>query len=244
LAISNIDSVHFGSDLNQVHKETGYSRQEHPFDVEEKKHFNKPDHRMHQTLSPARAIKRKRSFFHLNRSIHKWIGIAVSIILLALAVTGILLNHKKEMGYMPDIEHEASGQISQGLPIEEVAMIAIKASGNKDIDSVTDIDRIDYRTKNMSAKVRFKDSENTEVIVDSVTGKVLNVGSRTDVFLEKLHSGEIFGDMFILVTDAAAASLVLLTFSGFYIWIWPKWRRRSNMQLKKERSINFQPQSA
>ncbi len=144
---------------------------------------------------------------------------------------------------MPDIEHEASGQISQGLPIEEVAMIAIKASGNKDIDSVTDIDRIDYRTKNMSAKVRFKDSENTEVIVDSVTGKVLNVGSRTDVFLEKLHSGEIFGDKFILVTDAAAASLVLLTFSGFYIWIWPKWRRRSNMQLKKERNINF-PQPA
>ena len=236
--------MQFGSGLNQIHKETGYSRQEHPFDVEEKKHNNNLDHRMHQTLSHARVVKRKTSFFHLNRSLHKWIGIAVSIILLTLAVTGVLLNHKKKMGYMPDIEHEASGQISQGLPIEKVAMIAIKASANKDIDSVKDIDRIDYRTKNMSAKVRFKDSENTEVIVDSVTGKVLNIGSRTDVFIEKLHSGEIFGDMFILITDVAAASLVLLTFSGFYIWIWPKWRRRSNLQLKKERNNKFHPQPA
>lgn len=244
MAISNIDSVHFDSDLNQIHKEVGHSRQEHPFDVEEKKRIANLDHRMHKTLSHAQVIKRKTSFFHLNRSLHKWIGIAVSIILLTLAVTGILLNHKKKMGYMPEVEHEASGQISQGLPIEKVAMIAITASDSKDIQSVKDIDRIDYRTKNMSAKVRFKDSENTEVIVDSVTGKVLNVGSRTDVFIEKLHSGEIFGDMFILVTDVAAASLVLLTFSGFYIWIWPKWRRRSNMQLKKERNINFESQPA
>lgn len=242
MAISNKDLEYYGFDLDQNRREVEHVKQEHPFGVKEKKHINNLDHQLHQTLSQTQVIKRNNSFFHFNRSLHKWLGVAVSIIILTLAVTGMLLNHKQSLGYMPDVKHEATGQISQGLPIEEVALIAIKATNNKDINTVKDIDRIDYRTKNMSAKVRFKDTENTEVIVDSVTGDVLNVASRTDVFIEKLHSGEIFGDMFIIITDIAAISLVLLTISGIYLWIYRKWRRRWNVQLIKERNANLQSQ--
>lgn len=241
--MANLDNEleHLDSDLEQIHEEIEHLKQEHPFDAEERKHINNLDHQLHHTLSHTQGIKKSNYFIRFNRSLHKWIGLAVSIVMLALAVTGIMLNHKKSLGYMPDIEHEASSGISQALPMEQVIAIAIQAAEKEDIKTIKDVDRIDYRTKNMYAKVRFKDSKTTEVIVDGVTGKVLNVGYRTDVFLEKLHSGEIFGSIFILISDIGAVSLVLLTFSGIYIWIYPKWRRRLNDKLAKERSVELKP---
>jgi len=244
LSHSDKDLEHIASDLDKIHEEVEHLKKEHPFDVEEKKHINDLDHQLHHTLSHTQEIKKSNSVIRFNRSLHKWLGLALSIVILTLAVTGIMLNHKTSMGYMPDVKHEATGQFSQGLPLDKVVMIAIKAADKKDIKTVKDIDRIDYRTKNMLAKVRFKDTKHTEVTVDSVTGEVLNVGYRTDVFLESLHSGAIFGDIFILISDVAAISLVFLTFSGIYIWIYPKRRRRLNEQLVKERNINLRSQSA
>ena len=238
------DLEHIGSDLDQIHEEVEHLKRKHPFDAEEIKHINNLDDQLHHTLSHTKEIKKSNSFIHFNRSLHKWLGLALSIVILTLAVTGIMLNHKTSMGYMPDVKHEATGQFSQGLPLDKVVMISIKAADNKDIKTVKDIDRIDYRTKNMLAKVRFKDTKHTEVTVDSVTGEVLNVGYRTDVFIESLHSGAIFGDIFIIISDVAAISLVLLTFSGIYIWIYPKRRRRLNEQLVKARNVNLKSQPA
>lgn len=238
------DLEHIASDLDQIHEEVEHLKREHPFDVEEKKHINNLNDQLHHTLSHTKVIKKNNSFIHYNRSLHKWLGLALSIVILTLSVTGIMLNHKMSMGYMPDVKHEASGQISQGLPIDKVAMIAIKAANNKDIMTVKDIDRIDYRTKNMFAKVRFKDTKSTEVTVDSVTGEVLNIGYRTDVFISNLHSGAIFGANFKIISDVAAISLVFLIFSGIYIWIYPKRRRRSNEKSVKARNVNLKSQPA
>jgi uncharacterized iron-regulated membrane protein len=56
------------------------------------------------------------------------------------------------------------------------------------------------------------------------TGEVLHVGERNDVFLEKLHSGEIFGDRWVLLSDAAAIFLVVLLVSGYWLWLYPRGR--------------------
>lgn len=178
-------------------------------------------------------------FNRFNRNLHKWVGLAISIFILTLAVTGIMLNHKKSMGYMPDVKHEATGDISQSMDVEKMVKISIKAANNKDITTVKDIDRIDYRTKDMYAKVRFKDTKNTEVIVDTVNGEVLNVGYRTDAFIEKLHTGAIFGDVFTIISDVAAIALVIITFSGIYILFYPKWRRRLNKRSIKKSNANL-----
>jgi uncharacterized iron-regulated membrane protein len=50
------------------------------------------------------------------------------------------------------------------------------------------------------------------------------VGERNDVFLEKLHSGEIFGDRGILISDAAAVLLLLLLLTGYWLWLYPRRR--------------------
>jgi uncharacterized iron-regulated membrane protein len=54
---------------------------------------------------------------------------------------------------------------------------------------------------------------------------VLHIGPRGDAFLEKLHSGEIFGDRGVLLSDAAAVALVITIVTGYWLWLFPKVRR-------------------
>lgn len=83
---------------------------------------------------------------------------------------------------------------------------------------------MDVRPDDGLVKVRFDDPAVTEVTVDLGSGAVLHVGERNDVFLEKLHSGEIFGERGILLSDALAVLLLLLIASGYWIWLFPKAR--------------------
>jgi uncharacterized iron-regulated membrane protein len=74
-------------------------------------------------------------------------------------------------------------------------------------------------------KVRFRDTDVTEVTVDVNSGSVLHIGLRNDVFLEKLHSGEIFGDRGVLLSDFAAIVLLILIVSGYWLWLFPRSRQ-------------------
>ncbi|WP_420125721.1 PepSY-associated TM helix domain-containing protein [Longimicrobium sp.] len=153
---------------------------------------------------------------------HLWLGIATTGIVLVICVTGILLNHKRPLGLMPDVPNDAPGTLAQSLPVAELAAragravpAAVAASG---------IDRMDLRPGDGLVKVRFDDREVHEVTVDLATGRVLHVGLRNDVFLEKLHSGEIFGDGWTLLSDLAAIALAILVISGYWLWLYPRAR--------------------
>src|SRR5688500_14193520 len=37
---------------------------------------------------------------------HLWVGVLFTVVLLVVSITGILLNHKRELGLMPDVAHE------------------------------------------------------------------------------------------------------------------------------------------
>ncbi len=66
------------------------------------------------------------------------------------------------------------------------------------------------------------------------SGELLNVGPRvagpSKVELQKLiadlHAGTLFGSWYLVVVDATAVSLVLLTLSGLGIYAIPRWRKR------------------
>ena len=86
------------------------------------------------------------------------------------------------------------------------------------------IDLMDVRLEDGLVKVRSDNWTVLEVDVDLVTGRVLHLGERNDVFLEKLHSGEIFGDGWVLLSDASAVMLALLLLSGYWLWLFPRAR--------------------
>jgi hypothetical protein len=83
---------------------------------------------------------------------------------------------------------------------------------------------MDVRPGDSYVKVRFDDREVHEATVDLASGRVLHVGPRNDVFLEKLHSGELFGDGWTLLSDVAAIALAILVISGLWLWLYPRAR--------------------
>jgi uncharacterized iron-regulated membrane protein len=153
---------------------------------------------------------------------HLWLGIATTGIVLVICLTGILLNHKRPLGLMPDVPNPSPGALSASLPIAELAARAERAVPAP--VAATGIDRMDLRPGDGLVKVRFDDREVHEVTVDLASGRVLHVGLRNDVFLEKLHSGEIFGGQGVLLSDLAAVALAVLLISGYWLWLYPRSR--------------------
>lgn len=170
-----------------------------------------------QPLSP-----RRRKFARWMLNGHLWLGVILSGLLLVLAITGIMLNHKRALGFMPDVENEAAGALDGAMSIAELVRLAGAAAPAADAAGV---DRLDVRPRDGLMKVRFRDDVVTEVTIDIVTGRILNVGERNDVFLEKLHSGEIFGDNWILLSDFAGVAVVLIVISGYWLWLFPRSRQ-------------------
>jgi len=91
---------------------------------------------------------------------------------------------------MPDVPHEATGVFGDALPLAELVRLASAADPAA---AAAGVDRMDVRPGDGIVKVRFDDAVVTEVTLDINSGAVLHVGERNDVFLERLHSGEIFG---------------------------------------------------
>lgn len=176
----------------------------------------------------ARGISASRVAFYS----HLWFGVLFTVVLTVIAISGILLNHKRGLGLMPDVPHETAAPFSASLPIDSLAVLALigaaaipglieEAGGT---DPLKSIDRMDVRPRNGFVKVRLRDRASTEFTVDLATGSVLHVGKRGDVFLEKLHSGETLGSGWVLLSDAGAIALLITLVSGYWLWLAPKWR--------------------
>ena len=155
---------------------------------------------------------------------HLWVGVVFTVVLLVISITGILLNHKRGLGLMPEVDHTPSGEFGAALSLDDLARRALRALGDSTTPDLA-IDRMDVRPRDGIVKVRLRDAASTEVTLDVIDGRVLNIDSRGDVFLEKLHSGEIFGSQGILLSDAGAVALTVLLITGYWLWLRPRWRR-------------------
>lgn len=155
---------------------------------------------------------------------HLWLGVIATLLTLLLAVTGIALNHKRGLGLMPDPERPGAVTLGEALALGELEARARVALSNSGGDGRVPVDRMDVRPGHGLIKVRFDDADVTEVTLALRDGALIHVGPRSDVFIEKLHSGEIFGAGWILLSDGAAVALILLTVSGLWLWLFPKFR--------------------
>ena len=154
--------------------------------------------------------------------LHRWLGVAATGLLIIICLTGILLNHKEALGLMPDVPNEPSGPFPEALPLSVLAAEA-EAAVRPEVSSAG-INRMDVRPDMGLVKVRYDDRRVTEVTLDINTGEVLNIGERNDHFLERLHSGALFGDLWVLVSDAGAIFLLGIMVSGYWLWLYPKSR--------------------
>lgn len=179
---------------------------------------------MHQP-PPRRTERRKHKLTRGAFYAHLWLGVVFTVMLTVISITGILLNHKRGLGLMPDVAHAPTAPFPDALPLSRLAGIALTAVPPNDSLNVAYVDRMDVRPRDGFVKVRLRDASSTEVTIDLTSGRILHVGPRGDVFLEKLHSGEIFGGRGVLLSDAGAVALVITLVTGVWLWLVPKLRR-------------------
>lgn len=166
------------------------------------------------------------TLFQWSRKIHKWLGLALSLVFLLLSVTGIMLLFKTQWGYQPETAKGQKASVEQSLPVSEIIQIAA-SQGFEDLKSVEDVDRIDFRPNKSVYKVRA--NSGLEFQIDMSTGEVLSSGQRIDKTLEELHDGSYFGDWFkyIFITLSGVA-IILLTLTGYHLWGYPYWRKQES----------------
>lgn len=144
----------------------------------------------------------------------------------------MLLGWKKQVEFTPPTQKGISSDASLWIRFDEVQKIAsAHIADSLGLDG--EVDRIDVRPSKGVAKVKFE-KHYWEVQVDLTSGKVLSVKKRWNDIIEQIHDGTIIDRL--LRTDGApvkttyttltSLGLMLLSVSGFFLWLNPRRMRR------------------
>lgn len=172
------------------------------------------------------------------RKLHKWISIPLLLFMFLIGVTGLLLGWKKQANLLPKTEKGQSNRSTDWIKLDSIQNIA-KTYATEVLKASNEIDRIDVRPQKGIAKIVFVEHF-TELQIDCKTGKILSVNTRKSDFIEKIHDGSIIdffiktsSDQFKLVyTSIVSIGLILLSFSGFWLWYNPIRIRKQKNSLK------------
>lgn len=159
----------------------------------------------------------------LNRNIHYWGSIIITLPLLIVIASGILLLLKKDAGW---IQPPSAKGISNEIPNVSFQELVNAAKGVKEAKIITwgDIKRIDIQPGKGMAKVVSKN--NYEVQVDTETGEVLQVAYRRSDVIESLHDGTYFHESLkYFVSLPTGIILLILLITGVILFLQPFWIR-------------------
>lgn len=162
----------------------------------------------------------------LNRKVHYWASIFVAVPLLIVAVTGVLLQIKKQWAWVQPTELKGSGK-EPAVSFDRI-LEACRNVPEAGVTSWADVTRIDVRPSKGILKVTTK--TDWEIQLDNKTGEVLQSAYRRSDWIEAIHDGSFFTDwakygLFL----PSGIGLILLTLTGAYLFWQPigvKWRRR------------------
>lgn len=159
---------------------------------------------------------KRRTWFRL----HQWVGLAIAVVLVASAVTGVALLFRAELS----VPKPTAPPVVHTLPLEALVQIAV-AQG--DGSPATDIGLPQAPTQPYT--VWLDDDAETEVYL-AADGRVL--GTREGIsgltrWLFRLHTGELFGTVGTVLMLAAGLGLLLMIVSGLaMLWARTIARRR------------------
>ncbi|RRN69489.1 hypothetical protein EI200_17020 [Peribacillus simplex] len=150
-----------------------------------------------------------------------------------IAVTGLLLVYMIPLGVADELRTgKERVQVNRYLWIGSCQIAT--SQGLPHVDSVEDIFRIEYRPSANVYQVRFNNSQGVQI--DASTGKVLSINPDYSTFLITLHDGSFFGNWYrYSILTITGLSLILLSFSGYYMFGFPLYKRR--MAKKKARDL-------
>lgn len=178
------------------------------------------------------SAKRIAQTTRLYRKLHTWAAVPLFLVMFLIGATGLLLGWKKQVGLLPKTARGQSEVSRQWVSLDSIQSVGERYARQNNL--APEIDRIDVRPQKGVAKILFTEHF-TEVQVDCSTAEILSVSTRTSDIIEKIHDGSIL-DLWIgadgeqakiAYTTLASLGLMLLSFSGFWLWYNPiRLRRR------------------
>jgi uncharacterized iron-regulated membrane protein len=163
------------------------------------------------------------------RKAHYWVSISLALPLLVIVGSGLLLQWKKQAPWIQPTEQEGSAK-EPTVSLQEV-LEACRAVPQAEVESWSDVDRVDVRPKRGMLKVVAESG--WEVQLDAATGDVLQVAFRRSDTIEGIHDGSWFhaAVKFGLFVPVGLGVLFLLA-SGVYLFFVPILARRRGRLLR------------
>lgn len=160
------------------------------------------------------------------RKLHKWAAVPLFVFMFLIGATGLLLGWKKQAGLLPKTAKGTTDLSVRWVSLDSMQRIAQRYATQHQLSS--EIDRLDIRPQKGIVKVVFA-RHFTELQIDCATADILSVSTRRSDFIEKIHDGSILdywigadGEQVKLTyTTVASLGLLLLSFSGFWLWYNP-----------------------
>ncbi len=156
------------------------------------------------------------------RYLHKVVGLTLALFLIVNGLTGVLLGWKKNSSTLqPPTISGSSQNVYQWKSFHEISTAAVQAMEARG-NSGNNIDRMDVRPDKGIVKVLFHKGY-WEVQVDAATADILSISQRHSDWIEHIHDGSIFSDLFKLIyTNILGLGLCCLAGSGLWLWYGPK----------------------
>ena len=172
------------------------------------------------------------------RKWHRWIGFPAALFLLFASITGFLLAFTEFFGADEAVREAtrnlvspvtlASPVTSATEPLAKAIMRAGSISANAPIDKVEMQFKGDQPTVTIFTG-KPNGGEDRKLVFDARTGALITNENYADKpFLNRLHSGEVFGDGGLVGAMFWALSLAILTISGLIVY----YTMRGKRQLK------------
>ena len=162
------------------------------------------------------------------RKWHRWVGFPAALFLLFAATTGFLLAFTEFFGAdeaLREARRDLVSNVTLASPLTSVNDPLTQAfSSAKSISANAPIDKIEMQFKGDKPTVTIftgkpAGGEDRKLVFDARTGALITNESYADKpFLNRLHSGETFGDGGLVVAMFWALSLVILTISGLIVY--------------------------
>jgi hypothetical protein len=151
-----------------------------------------------------------------NRRLHRWGAVAIGIPFLAVIVTGVTLQVKKQVRWVQPAERQTAARIPT-VPYSVVLENA-RAVPEAGIRSWDDIDKIDLRPGKGMLKLIARNR--WELQMDIATGEVLQVAFRRSDFIETLHDMSwIHGSAKLWLGVPMGLIVLGLWLTGGYMWL-------------------------
>ena len=175
------------------------------------------------------------------RKVHRWVSLPASLFLLVVAITGVLLQGTQLFGGdEAEREKQAAAVSSHTLarPPADVsatidrAIVAVGAATGKNAADVR-LNGIDLQFRAIPPRVVVHaatgGSEGERFTVDATTGAILGREADGESLLLRIHTGEIFGDAGVWMGLFWGAAMVVLTFTGAWLY-WKMYKARSSVK--------------